>query len=62
VDSAQETALSLHRNLETHGIEISGQGGAKYYVSDLSQKFREHAQRFLGRPIARVRKIFIEKY
>ena len=62
VDSAEETARSLHRNLEMHGIELSGKGGSKYFVSDLSRKFKEQAQRFLGRSIPRVRKIFIEKY
>ncbi len=62
VDSADETARSLHRELETHGIGLSGHGGGKYYVSDLSRKFKEHAQRFLGRNISKVEKIFIEKY
>lgn len=62
VDSAEETARSLHRNLETHGIELSGRGGASFYVSDLSRKFKEHAQRFLGSHIPRVEKIFIERY
>jgi glutamate racemase len=62
VDSAEETARTLHRNLETYGVELSGNGNGKYYVSDLSRKFQEHAQRFLGRPIHRVEKVFIEKY
>jgi glutamate racemase len=62
VDSAEETALTLHRNLEMHGVELNGQGGSRFYVSDFSQKFREQAQRFLGRPVPRVEKIFIEKY
>ncbi len=62
VDSADETARSLHRNLDMHGIELSGKGSGKYYVSDLSRKFKEHAQRFLGKHIPKVEKIFIEKY
>lgn len=62
VDSAEETARSLHRNLETHGVPMNGRGGSQYYVSDLSRKFKEQAQRFLGRNIAKVEKIFIEKY
>jgi glutamate racemase len=62
VDSAEETARSLHRNLEMHGVEMNGHGGGKYYVSDLSRKFKEQAQRFLGRHIPKVEKIFIEKY
>jgi len=62
VDSADETARTLHRNLETYGVELSGRGNGKYYVSDLSRKFKEHAQRFLGREISRVEKVFIEKY
>ena len=62
VDSAEETARSLHRNLDMHGIELSGRGGGTYYVSDLSRKFKENAQRFLGKSIAKVEKVFIEKY
>jgi glutamate racemase len=62
VDSAEETARSLHRNLEMHGVEMNGHGGGKYFVSDLSRKFKEQAQRFLGRNIPKVEKIFIEKY
>ena len=63
VDSAEQTARSLHRNLEVNGIGVSGNGGGgTYYVSDLSRKFKEHAQRFLGRPIAKVEKVLIEKY
>jgi glutamate racemase len=62
VDSAEETAESLHRNLEILGIPMSGSGGSKYYVSDFSRKFKEQAQRFLGRRIPKVEKIFIEKY
>ena len=62
VDSAEETARSLHRNLEMHGVPLNGHGGGHYYVSDLSRKFKEHAQRFLGRHISKVEKVFIEKY
>jgi glutamate racemase len=62
VDSAEETARSLHRNLALHGVPMNGHGGTHYYVSDLSRKFKEHAQRFLGSHIAKVKKIFIEKY
>jgi glutamate racemase len=62
VDSAEETARSLHRDLETHGVPMNGKGGSRYYVSDLSRKFKEQAQRFLGRNIAKVEKILIEKY
>lgn len=62
VDSAEETARSLHRNLEMHGIELSGRGGSSFYVSDLSRKFKDHAQRFLGSHISRVEKIFIERF
>jgi glutamate racemase len=62
VDSAEETARSLHRNLETHGIELSGHGGGSYYVSDVSRKFKQQAQRFLGKNIQKVERVFIEKY
>ena len=62
VDSAEETARSLHRNLEMHGVEMDGHGGGQYFVSDLSRKFKEQAQRFLGKHIPKVEKIFIEKY
>ncbi len=62
VDSADETARVLRTNLETYGVELSGPGSAKYYVSDLSRKFKVNAQRFLGSPIGQVDKVFIEKY
>lgn len=62
VDSAEETAKSLRRNLETLGSGANGGGKAKFYVSDLSRKFKEQAQRFLGSHITKVEKIFIEKY
>ncbi len=62
VDSADETARTLHRNLESYGVELSGRGSGKYYVSDLSRKFKQHAQRFLGRHISHVEKVLIEKY
>ncbi len=62
VDAAEQTARSLHRNLEMNGAGFSSRGGGKYYVSDLSRKFKEHAQRFLGRPISRVERILIEDY
>jgi len=62
VDSANETAWTLYRNLENYGVELSEQAIGKYYVSDMSRKFKENAQRFLGRPIKKVEKVFIEKY
>ncbi len=63
VDSADESARSLHRNLEMHGVEMNGHGGGKYFVSDLSRKFKEQAQRFLGPQYSQSwEKIFIEKY
>jgi len=62
VDSADETARTLRRNMETYGVELNGPGGGKYFVSDLSAKFKVNAQRFLGGPIGKVEKIFIEKY
>ncbi len=62
VDSAEETARSLHHNLAMHGVPMNGQGGCAYFVSDLSRKFKEQAQRFLGRGISKVDKVFIEKY
>jgi glutamate racemase len=62
VDSAEETAKSLHWNLEAYGLGAGGRGNARFYVSDLSRKFKEHAQRFLGRSINKVEKIFIENY
>jgi len=62
VDSAEETAKNLRLNLESYGGTASGRVTATFYVSDLSRKFKEHAQRFLGRAIPKVEKIFIEKY
>jgi glutamate racemase len=62
VDSAEETARNLNINLQRYGLVGSGRGGAEYFVSDLSRKFKEHAQRFLGQHISKVKKILIEKY
>ena len=62
VDSAEETARNLNINLEMYGLKGSGRGCMEYYVSDLSRKFKEHAQRFLGRHISKVQKILIENY
>ncbi len=62
VDSAEETAKSLHQNLDSFGIGSGARGAGTYYVSDLSRKFKEHAQQFLGRHIPKVEKVFIEKY
>lgn len=62
VDSADETAESLHRSFELYHIPVSEKGGGQYYVSDLSRKFKEQAQRFLGRHIDKVRKVFVEGY
>lgn len=62
VDSAEETAKSLKLNLEAYGAGSPGKGSSRFYVSDLSRKFKEHAQRFLGRAIPKVEKVFIEKF
>jgi glutamate racemase len=62
VDSAEETARALRQNGKTYGVAASGAGSGKYYVSDLSRKFKVHAQRFLGKEIGTVEKVFIEKY
>jgi glutamate racemase len=62
VDSAEETAKSLRHNLEVYGLPASEKRGGHYYVSDLSRKFKEQAQRFLGRHIDKVRTVFIEGY
>jgi len=62
VDSAEETAKSLKLNLEAYGADAPGKRLSRFYVSDLSRKFKEHAQRFLGRSIHKVEKVFIEKF
>jgi len=60
IDSAEETARVLKWSLEQIGVLSGARGGERYYVSDLSGKFKEHAQRFLGRPIRSVTKVSIE--
>lgn len=62
IDSAEETARVLKWSLEQMGLLSRGRGGERFFVSDLSRKFREHAQRFLGRSIPRVTKVDIESY
>jgi glutamate racemase len=62
IDSAEETARVLKWSLEQMSLLSKGRGGERFYVSDLSAKFRDHAQRFLGRPIRRVTRVSIERY
>jgi glutamate racemase len=58
VDSAEATAAAVadllaHRNL----LHASGQGSARYFVTDLPERFAEVGARFLGRPIDRAEQI-----
>ncbi len=62
IDSAEETARVLKWSLEQMHLLSGGKGGERFFVSDLSRKFKEHAQRFLGRPIRKVTRVAIEQY
>jgi glutamate racemase len=62
IDSADETARVLKWSLEQMGLVSRGAGGERFFVSDMTRKFRDHAQRFLGRSIRKVKQVDIERY
>ncbi len=59
VDSAEETAREAGNLLEECGLRSPGKrkGRLKFYVSDMPEKFRVVAGKFLGREISNVEKI-----
>jgi len=64
IDSAEETALEVKRNLEEKEmINIShSEPQYKFYVSDFPEKFVQISERFLGKKVKEVKKIDINKY
>jgi hypothetical protein len=63
VDSAEATAREVLFTLNRLGMLNAPKRKASYqfYVSDIPQKFQEIGQRCLGRPVAPVRRIDLEK-
>lgn len=60
VDSAEETAKEADNLLEECGLKSAGgkkRGRLKFYVSDMPEKFRIIAKRFLGREISNVERV-----
>ena len=59
VDSARETAIEVERLLDGRGIRTpsSERRRLEIYVSDLPARFRDVAERFLGRPVERVERV-----
>lgn len=62
IDSAEETAKEVAGVLRKRGAANEGttRGSCRFFVSDAPDKFRSVGQRFLGRPIAPVRKVNLE--
>ena len=54
VDGAEATAATLERFLQGRSLARSGEGGLSVMVTDVPDRFREVASRFLGAPIGEV--------
>jgi len=58
VDSAEATAAAVAELLAGKDLlRPSGQGSARYFVTDLPERFAEVGARFLGRPIERAEQV-----
>ena len=58
IDSAKQVAIEVKKILATEGLLDKGRRGKhEFYVSDNPEWFSELAERFLGRPVAGVRKV-----
>jgi glutamate racemase len=59
VDSAEETALEVRERLQALSLVngAEGSGSLRVYVSDIPHRFREEAERFLGRPLEHVEQV-----
>ena len=58
IDSAKQVAIEVKKILATEGLLDKGRRGKhEFYVSDNPEWFSELAERFLGRPVACVRKV-----
>ena len=63
IDSGTAASLIVEEYLEGRNLRSQSavQGNSEYYVSDLPVKFKEVAQRFLGKKINNVTKIDVEE-
>ncbi|HER43335.1 MAG TPA: glutamate racemase [Candidatus Eisenbacteria bacterium] len=59
VDSAKETAAEVRETLASSGLLSKDDSGGQIYVylSDIPYRFREVAERFLGRPVESVEQV-----
>ena len=58
IDSAKQVAIEVKKILASEGLLNKGRRGKhEFYVSDNPEWFSELAERFLGRPVAGVRKV-----
>jgi len=62
IDSAVETASSIHDILQNNGLlrQGKGPGSREFYVTDSTEKFVNVGERFLGSSIDFIRKIKLE--
>ncbi len=63
IDSGTASAVVLKKYLVKNGLinKSESRGRHEYYVSDISTKFREVAEMFLGRPVEKIEKIDLEQ-
>lgn len=64
IDSAEETARTVGRELKRRHLETPGKESAlhRYFVSDAPEKFEKIGQRFLGQEIPGVRRVDISQW
>ncbi|MBD3409455.1 MAG: glutamate racemase [Ignavibacteriales bacterium] len=62
VDSGVAAAEATAQELTTLGLrsDFEGEGEREFFVSDVPTKFKEVAERFLGREIEKIRKVDLE--
>ena len=62
IDSGSAAAVEVEHHLLGRGLKNTSNllGSHEYYVSDVPNKFKESAERFLGREVTHVKKIDLE--
>jgi len=59
IDSAEETAREVSRELQERGLSASSAATHRYFVSDDPSKFERLGERFLGQPVPDVQRVDI---
>jgi glutamate racemase len=63
IDSGSAASIEVEQHLIGRGLKNSSNllGSHEYYVSDVPNKFKEIAERFLGREISHVKKVDLDE-